>query len=416
MKSMAELEYHYGLKVRIYPSPQQKRIIKLNSSCYRTFYNKLVEMNQKLYFLKQVKGVYIQQVAEEIATLEKRLHSLAEFKNHYLYFYDKDIDSLIIANARNNYQKAWNNFKKVKKARPPKFKKKHYSYSYQTTCMHSKMTPFTGSIKFLDLDHIRLPKVGRIRVSGSHKTLFQHKQDIRIGTVTISCSASGKYYASFALASDTPFVQPKPKTGKQLGVDLNIENFLTDSNGAMVENPRYYEKSLHKLKRAQRVLSRRQRRAKANKVPLRQAKNYQKQRKLVAILHETVANRRTNFINNLTTALINSHDLVVAEKLMSSNMVRNHHLAQRISDVGWREFLTKMTYKSNLYGKKFIMVNPKNTTQTCSNCGLIMGHDQDTVKLKLKDREWTCPACGTYHIRDWNAAKNILTKGLVTLA
>jgi putative transposase len=90
-------------------------------------------------------------------------------------------------------------------------------------------------------------------------------------------------------------------------------------------------------------------------------------------------------------------------------MLRNHALAMSISDVGWRTFLSQLEYKAKLYGKTFLTVNPRNTTQTCSNCGTVLKGDD---KLTLAQREWTCPKCNIHHIRDWNAAKNILNKGL----
>ena len=108
--------------------------------------------------------------------------------------------------------------------------------------------------------------------------------------------------------------------------------------------------------------------------------------------------------------LINNHDLVVAEELRSKNMMKNHALAMSIQDNGWRTFLNMLAYKAKLYDKEFITVNPKNTTQTCHVCGHIMAGKE---KLTLKDREWVCPVCGSYHIRDVNAAINILKKGLV---
>ncbi len=89
---------------------------------------------------------------------------------------------------------------------------------------------------------------------------------------------------------------------------------------------------------------------------------------------------------------------------------KNHAIAESIQDVGWREFLIKMSYKAPMYGKIFVMIDPRYTTQMCDNCGFIMG-TYGTHKLTLKDRKWTCPHCGKYHIRDWNAAINILNKG-----
>ncbi|MCT4491663.1 transposase, partial [Levilactobacillus parabrevis] len=116
--------------------------------------------------------------------------------------------------------------------------------------------------------------------------------------------------------------------------------------------------------------------------------------------------------HHVSTALIKNHDLVVAEELRSKNMLRNHALAMSISDVGWRTLLAMLSYKADLYGCKFLTVNPRNTTQTCSHCGHIMTGKN---KLTLADRKWTCPNCGIFHVRDHNAAKNILAKGLALL-
>lgn len=126
-------------------------------------------------------------------------------------------------------------------------------------------------------------------------------------------------------------------------------------------------------------------------------------------------NQRHNFLQQISTALIKNHDLVVAEELRSKNMLKNHALALSISDVGWRTFLGMLAYKAKLYGRRFITINPRNTTQTCRDCGFVMGTN-GTDKLTLDDREWTCPNCGVHHIRDWNAAKNILDKGIAKLA
>lgn len=164
------------------------------------------------------------------------------------------------------------------------------------------------------------------------------------------------------------------------------------------------------------MLSRRQLRAKKEHRSLRNSKNYQKQRMLVAKLHQKVYRQRQAFLHQLSTTLIKNHDVVVAEELRSKNMLKNHALAMSISDVGWRTFLEMLTYKADLYGRKFVTVNPRNTTQMCRKCGYICGSDDRHAKLTLADRDWTCPNCGTYHIRDHNAAQNILDKGLAQLA
>ena len=128
---------------------------------------------------------------------------------------------------------------------------------------------------------------------------------------------------------------------------------------------------------------------------MREAKNYQKQRLAVAKLHDRIRRQRQDFLHVLSTALIKNHDLVVAEELRSKNLLKNHALAQSISDAGWRSFLTMLEYKADLHGKKFVTIDPKFTTQRCHNCGNIMGQN-GYKKLTLKDRKWTCPVCGIY--------------------
>ena len=415
MKKMSDLAYHYGLKMRIYPSSQQKKIIDLNGNIARTVYNKMVAIDQELYQLKQIK-LPIDSILLRIEELEKRKNA-RNMSNHYPYMQDKNIDSLAKANAIQNYQKAWKMFRKVHRTGTPKFHKKGYRLSYQTNAQYgkgAKMDVYSATVKFLDNNHIKLPKLGRLRVAGSHQRIIDHKKDIRIGTVTVSKDSADRYFVSMQLGSDTPFVNKLAKTNSQIGIDLNTENFLTTSEGQVIDNPRYYRMIKGRLAKAQRTLSRRQRRAKKEKRSLRNSKNYQKQRRLVAKIHDKIRNQRNNFLNVNSTKLINNHDLIVAENLRSSNMLKNHALALSISDVGWRSFLQKLAYKADLYQRTFIVVHPKNTTQTCHNCGFIMGSG-NTKKLTLKDREWTCPACQTYHIRDVNAAKNILSKGLKQL-
>ena len=415
MKKMSDLAYHYGLKMRIYPSSQQKKIIDLNGNIARTVYNKMVAIDQELYQLKQIK-LPISSILLRIEELEKRKNA-RNMSNHYPYMQDKNIDSLAKANAIQNYQKAWKMFRKVHRTGTPKFHKKGYYLSYQTNAQYgkgTKMDVYSATVKFLDNKHIKLPKLGRLRVAGSHRRIIDHKKDIRIGTVTVSKDSADRYFVSMQLGSDTPFVNKLAKTNSQIGIDLNTENFLTTSEGQVIDNPRYYRIIKGRLAKAQRTLSRRERRAKKEKRSLRNSKNYQKQRRLVAKIHDKIRNQRNNFLNVNSTRLINNHDLIVAENLRSKNMLKNHALALSISDVGWRSFLQKLAYKANLYQRTFIVVHPKNTTQTCHDCGFIMGSG-NTEKLTLKDREWTCPACQTHHIRDVNAAKNILSKGLKQL-
>lgn len=415
MKRMSEYTYYYGLKVRIYPNTEQKQIISVNSDVSRFVYNKMVQLGKEIYAFGNP-SIYIKVIDERLTYLKELKKSTTMLKDMYPWLCDKRIDSYAIANAKQNYSKAWNLYHKVYNISPPNYHKKGYEEKYQTNAQYNKKkidtpTMYNGTCRF-SKNHVVLPRLGKIRYKGSAKMLQKlfSMKEVHMGTITITKDTCGDYYASFHLASDIPFVKSLPKTGSKVGIDLNIENFYADSNGNFVDNPKYYHKVRKRLAKAQRKLSKRMDRAKKEKRPLKSASNYQKQRLLVARIMNGIMNRRKNFLHNQSMALINNHDLVVAEELRSKNMMKNQALASSIQDNGWRTFLSMMTYKANMYGKEFRTINPKNTTQTCNKCGYIMKGEE---KLTLKDREWKCPVCGSYHIRDVNAAINILHKGLV---
>ena len=416
MKSMAKMKHHYGLKMRCYPSDQQKQLIKINSDASRFIYNEMVAINKELMQLRRVK-LPIDIVQDRIKQLTMRQNA-KQMSNHYQFLEDKRIDSLTKANAIQNYRKAWNAFRKVHATGVPKFHRKSYHWRYQTNCQYpgQKTVLLTnGTVCFLDNSHVKVPKIGLLRVAGSQARLLKRICETRIGTVTLTKDSADRFFLSMQLASDESFVKVSKATHGHVGIDLNTDNFLTDSEGNIVPNPRYYRTIKGKLAKEQRILSRRQQRAKKEHRSLRDSKNYQKQRLLVAKLHAKVMNQRHNFLQQISTALIKNHDLVVAEELRSKNLLKNRALALSISDVGWRTFLGMLAYKAKLYGRQFITINPRNTTQTCRDCGFVMGTN-GTDKLTLDDRNWTCPNCGIHHIRDWNAAKNILDKGIAKLA
>lgn len=467
MKNMSKLAYHYGIKMRIYPSYEQCKLITLNGNISRTVYNKLVAIDSELYRLRKTRHhqdyyklidylmnqkhvsydfaqfmidnhyvsdktikkakskhcyAYIGDSSmvinqQRINQLEAR-KNMRNLSNHYVYMQNKDIDSLAKANASQNHQKAWNMYQNLYGSGIPQFHKKTNSVKYQTNCQYTKddkMTLFSGTACFLDEKHIKLPKLGRLRISGSNYRKFLKRDDIRIGTITIQRDNTNCYYVSMQLGSDNPFVNQTAFTNQQIGIDLNTDNFLTTSDGKTIDNPRYYKRKLKRLKSLQRVLSRKQRRAEKEHRNLHNSKNYQKQRMLIAKLQKHIADQRLDFVNRNVTKLVNNHDLLVAEQLQSKNMLKNHALAQSISDVGWRLFLQKLTTKGNLLNKQVVLVSPKDTTQMCSECGYICGSDNQHQKLTLKDRKWTCPNCHRNHVRDVNAAINILNKGLATL-
>ena len=421
MRSAKDLPYNFGIKMQAYPSSIQKRTIDKNIDFARFYWNKLVWANKEIAKLRHASLAW-PWAAERIEQLRKIADPNGRYlKQVYHFANDKDLDSNALMQVKANYSASWNLCKKVKSAQPPTFHKKRDFGSYQTSNKYQKpkqigrATVFNGNICFLDGTHIHLPKIGRIRVAFSRKRFTRLKEmrdaggELRLTKATVSRDSCGSYYVSFQIASDMRVNEESEKTVSQVGIDLNLENFLTDSDGNVVANPRFYRQAKSQLAKAQRKLSKRCARAKKEHRPLCTAKNYQKQRKLVARIQRRVLRRRDAFLNELSTALIKNHDLVVAEELRSKNLLRNHALSMSIADAGWRRFLSMLEYKADWHNKRFVAVDPRNTTQTCSCCGHVMQGEQ---KLTLKDREWTCPSCGQRLDRDHNAAKNILAKAL----
>lgn len=411
MLRMSELPYHMGFIVKLYPSNEQKRLIAVNDGAKRAVYNHLVARSNERYLLSKT-AAFVPCYQDRLAYVKSVTGAVKNIQNAMPFLYGKDVDAQTIANAVKNYKTAWKN-QKERHTGAPTFKKKSYEQSYQTNAHYyaNKDGEIVSNARFEDKEHVVLPKLGRIRMGASPKLVekFLKRNDIRIGTITISRDAVGEYWASFSLGSEKPFHEPLPKTGKQHGIDLNLVELINDSDGETSENMRFYQRTQQQLAKQQRRLSRRHERAKKENRELRNAKNYQKQRKKVASMHRRISRQREDYLHNLSKHEVENQDLIAAEDLQVKNLIKNHHLAKSIADAGWRKLLTMLQYKAAFYGKTVVLVPPQNTTQTCSVCGYVMKGEQH---LTLKDREWECPNCHMLHKRDTNAAQNVLKRAL----
>ena len=409
---MKEYKYHIGLNLRIYPSDKQKKIIKMNGGASRYIYNKLVADNNEIYELKKSSPFSI----ADRNRLEF-LESIHKTKSNMLimipFLSQKEIDSDMIDNAIQNYKMAWNQYNKVKGANAPTFHKKDNTYFYKTSNHYGKARDNClkdGSIYFIDENHINLPKIGRIRFKGSKKLvnkILNFPYEIRVGSTSIEMDNLGLCYISISLASDYPFYDEYDKTNSFLGIDLNLSNFLADSEGNITDSPRFLKKAESKLKKEQKKLSRKYEASRKDGRKYYECKNYNEQKLKVAKIHKHVSNQRKDFHCVLANNLVKNHDYIFAENLKVINLIKNHNLAKAIGDSSWRSFLTILEWTALKRNKTFILVDPKNTTQTCSLCGVISDE-----KIILGIEEWTCPNCGKHHIRDINAAINIKNKGL----
>jgi putative transposase len=214
----------------------------------------------------------------------------------------------------------------------------------------------------------------------------------QIKRVRIVRRADG-YYCQFCVDAQRNVVHVP--TGKQVGIDMGLNAFYTDSEGETAENPRHYRKAEKQVKRLQRQVSRKK----------KGSKNRAKARKKLARKHLHVQRQREDHARKLACALVTSHDLIAYEDLQVRNMVKNHYLAKSISDAGWSQFLGWVRYYAALHGIECVAVPPAYTSQNCSGCGTY-------VKKSLSVRTHSCPHCGLILDRDQNAALNILEAAL----
>ena len=420
MRKCADMPFHSGIVLRIYPSRNQRHIIAVNDGCGRAVYNRLVALNNERYHMSRSAGS-VPAYRERIAYIDSILRDPdtalpAALKNSMPFLYGKEVDSLTIDNAIRHYRAAWKKFREDPHAGVPVFHKKGYEQSYQTNAHYYKnaVNINDGNVRFEDMHHMVLPIIGRIRISGSRERLrdLVNRGDTRIGTITVRRDAIGRYFVSLQLASERPFAGPMMPAGAVVGIDLNINNFLWDSDGNVVDNPKYRRNERQHVAELQRGLARKAEQAKRDKRPLSECRNYQKDRRRLAKLQLRITGRSDDFRHVVSKRYVENQDFIFAEDLKVRNLLRDHKLAYAISECGWSDFFNKLEYKSAMYGKTFLKVPPAYTTQTCSICGHVLTGNE---KLVLGDREWICPKCGTYHVRDHNAAKNILARGLAAL-
>jgi putative transposase len=366
---MSKRAYQY----RFYPTPEQAHNLACTFGCARFVYNWALKLRKTAYF-QEGKKVTHNQLCAALTALKK------EEGTAWL----KEVSAVPLQQALRHLDTAFTNFFEGRAEYPVK-KKKHgvQSASYTSNA-------FTWDGTALTLAKQQEP----LAIEWSRPL----PDGCEPGSVTVTKDKAGRYFVSILVEEE---IAPLPPTTKTVGIDLGLKSFLITSDGETIANPKYYAHDEKKLAKVQRQHAKKK----------KGSKNREKARQKVAKVHARIADTRRDFQQQTSTRLIRENQVICLETLAVKNMLKNHKLAKAIADVGWSEFVRQLEYKAAWYGRTLVRIDRwYPSSKTCSVCGFVL------AELDLEVREWTCPACGVWHDRDVNAARNIEAEGLSVLA
>ena len=357
-------------KYKLIPNQEQQETLSKHFGCVRFVYN--WGLNRKIETHKECgKSISCFQLGRELTLLKQQ----KEFE------WLNECSTVSLQQSLRNLDAAFSNFFK-KNAKYPKFKSKKCS---------------RDSVKFIENVHfdfinwtVKLPKIGKVDLC---KNRIFNQSTCKQGTTTVSRDHCGTYWCVVTV-DDLQDMPSKSEISKDnsVGIDLGIKDYAILSDGRKFSNPKHLENTKKRLAHLQKVLARKE----------KCSKNYEKMRIKVAKCHRSIANKRNDYLHNLSSYLVNNYKTICLEDLNVKGMMQNHNLARAIQDASWYEFTRQLQYKSDWNGDNIIYIGRfEPSSKTCSVCGYV-NHD-----LKLSDRKWTCLKCGTKHDRDVNAAINI---------
>jgi len=356
-----------AFQYRLYPTKAQEQALQVQVEGSRHVYNMALEERKLAWELEgksigKREGYLLAKQYKKTFPQSKLVHS------HVLQVAIEDLDRAFQAFFRRvkaGEEPGYPRFKSYKRWRSIGFKQ--YRNGFQ-----------------VDNRRLKVSGVGRIRVR------WHRPYQGKIKTCRIVRKA-GRWYVSLMCEVSEPMLLPK--TGREIGIDMGIKALITTSDGEQVNNPRWYREAQAELRRKQRKLARAKR------------GSHQRKKKLMAVQrqYEHVKNQRKDFFNKLVYELVQNFDVIAIEDLKVKNMVQNRHLSKSILDAGWGYFKQQLLDKAVDAGREVVLVDPANTSKTCSNCGALF------EGLTLAHR-WVECECGLSLDRDHNAAINVLLR------
>ena len=370
-----------GLEIRLYPSKEQRVLIDRILGCSRFVYNHVLALKKELW-------------EDYKLSFNPNLKS---FKEEWKFL--TKVPSQALANSYMDCLTAFNNFfnslkgNSKTKQKYPKFHKKGQKDSFRIA---ATKTSKGYDIRIEDFNHVKVPKLGLIKFR-NYNDLDWSK--VHIYNITIKKTHTNKYFASLCCElSELEYIEPKFDA---CGFDLGIKDFAIFDSGEVIENPKYYRKTEHRIKKTQRLLSNCK----------KYSKNYKKVQLKLAKLHEKIKNQRKDFQHKWSRKIVNENQVIVSEDLNVKGMLKNHKLAKSIQEASFGSFCNMIAYKANEQNRQYVKIGTfYPSSKLCNCCGF------KYKGLKLDERFWTCPECGTYLDRDENAAINILNEGLRILS
>lgn len=353
--------YKYKLK----PNEEQKVLLDKHFGSIRFVYNHFLN-ERKMEYEKNKKSLNYYDNANDLTKLKKTEE----------YSWLNEINSQSLQTSLKHLEGAYNGFFK-KITGFPKFKSKRNRNSFTVP-------------QFVKLENgkLRIPKFKE-----PIDLILSRSFTGKIKYCTISKTPTNEYFVSILVETEH---NKLPKTGKSVGIDLGLKDFVITSEGYKYKNNRYIKTYENLLKKNQQHLSRK----------TKGSNRYNKQKLKVANIYKKITNSRLDNLHKVSTDLIRKYDLIVLEDLNIKGMVKNHKLAKHIADASWSKFIELLTYKAEWNDKQIVKIDrffP--SSKTCNCCGYI------NQNLKLEIREWTCPSCKTKLDRDLNASLNILKEG-----